>query len=164
MKSKSYDLRVGTPFAYSDRKSNDVWGERMTITTKVLYTLYVAAVLLFAGTARANELTNLKIDEVVFHDESLVLDVKVSLPNPCHSLPQAELVQDSQSPNTLILRMTSQLPLGGFCISKVKPVTAVVSLPELVQSAQLDVEKDAAYLIKAEGSPFEMIVLGSFLL
>lgn len=145
----------------------------MSIKTKVLYVLYVAAVLLFAGTVRAEEVPFQQFTEVEYHSSVPVTDVAVDyqalnllvaghLPNPCFTTPSAQMTQDTENPSTLIVRLSSPTP-NSLCVSQIKPYKTIVNLPELARAAQLNLENKALYLIKIVGYPFEMQVAGSAL-
>ena len=142
----------------------------MSNTTKVLYALYVAIVLLVAGTAKADEIALLgteqipiSISHVDVDHESLELLVAGHLPNPCYPNPSAHLTQDPENPNTLVLHLSSPLPIN-MCVTRIKEYNTVVSLPALVRSAQLNLEDKALYVIKTEGYEFELPIAGSELL
>ena len=135
--------------------------------------VYVAAVLLFSAFARAEMVipfstgeapsTRILIDEVYANEVTLELDIHGRLANPCHALPTARLSQDLNTPNTLVLRLSSPLPLEA-CVSPVAKYVGLVSLPETAQVSNLQLEDKAIYLLKVEGSEFEMMVLGSELM
>lgn len=142
----------------------------MSNTTKVLYALYVAIVLIVAGTARADEIypidiyqSPVQISHVGVDYQTRELLVAGELPNPCFAEPTAQLVKDADSPNTLIIRLTSPIPTS-MCVTKIKNYDKIISLPELAKAAQLNLEEKSSYVIKTEGYPFELVLVGSDLI
>lgn len=145
------------------------------IMKKLAFVLYTVSILLISGLSRANAMT---LTEASAHTkyQSPVTVVKVtpdlahldlridgSVPNPCYGQPAAMMTQDAKSPDTLIVRLSSTVPMDQ-CIWKMSDVTTVVALPLLAQASQLQLEEKALYLIKVEGSDFEMQVTGTDLL
>lgn len=94
----------------------------------------------------------------------MTLYVNGALPNRCYGQPFATLVQDEKHPNTLLLRLSSQKPTSPYCISQEQPYSAVVNLPVVAQSSQLEIEDKSLYLIKTEGYEFSVQVFGSDLM
>lgn len=142
----------------------------MSNTTKVLYALYVAIVLIVAGTARADEIypidiyqTPVQISHVGVDYHARELLVVGELPNPCYQEPKAELIKDSNAPNTFVIRLSSPIPTN-MCVTKIKTYDTIISLPELAKAAQLNLEEKATYVIKTEGYPFEVVLVGSDLI
>jgi hypothetical protein len=137
----------------------------------IAYTLYVVTILLVSGLARANASslfdatqaqyqTPVHITQVSPNAAKLQLFVGGSVPNPCFGNPSAMLTQDTSNPTTLILHLSSPIPLDQ-CVSKVKYFTTVVDLPILAQASLVNLDDKALYLIKMEGFDFQMTVSGS---
>ena len=146
----------------------------MKTRTKVLCALYVVAVLLFAGTVRAQGFqsevismasmqTNVPISQVALSTEGLELLIAGTLPNPCYGKPSAQLVQDPLAPHTLVLRLSSPIPTS-MCVTKVMPYKTLVNPPDLAQAAHLQLSDKGVYLLKTEGYPFEIQINASDLM
>lgn len=142
--------------------------------TKLVFILYVGCVLMFSAFARATEMrmpfvttasvqTPAHIEGVGVDQVNLELLITGYLSNPCVALPSASLTADINSPNTLVLRLSSPLPTKN-CVSMTKDFNTVVNLPVLAQNSAISIEDKAVYLIKLEGYEFEMQVLGSELM
>jgi hypothetical protein len=137
------------------------------------YALYVVVVLLISGLARANAATlesiqtqyqtPLQITQVSFDVAKSELMIAGSLPNPCYGNPSALLTQDPQSPNVLVLHLSSPSPKDS-CISQVKYFNTGLALPVLVQASRINIEDILVYTLKVEGYDAEMKVLGSQLI
>ncbi|NJM10288.1 MAG: hypothetical protein HC883_05360 [Bdellovibrionaceae bacterium] len=107
--------------------------------------------------------TRIQIQAVAVDQVNLELMLGCFLPNPCTANPSATLVQDDNSPNTLILRLSSPIPTD-LCVSKIVDHSTIVNLPVLAQNSQVGLNDKAVYVIKTEGYDFEMQVLGSDLM
>lgn len=139
----------------------------------LIYGLYVAAVLLFSAFARAEvsmpfstilpKQTQVNISDVAFNEGSFELQIEGTLPNKCYPKPFATVVQNSEFPNVLRLRLTSPSPTNP-CPSRIEKYSTVVNLPVVVQNARLVLEPGTQYVIEIEGYKYEMQVLGSELL
>lgn len=138
----------------------------------LIYTVYVAAVLLFSAFARAEmampfstflpTLAPVAINEVAIAQETLDLKIDGHLPNSCYSEPSAVLVQDPENPNVLSLRLSSPVPTA-ICHARIQEYSKIVNLPVLAQNSQIVFANDAEYLVKIEGFDFELLVPGSAL-
>jgi hypothetical protein len=145
--------------------------------SKFFFILYVGCVLIFSAFARAQDLSmpftamadkgqaNVHVEGVAVDQENLELTIAGYLPNPCFAEPIASLEQDVNEPNVLIVRLKSPIPTK-YCVSMIKDFATPVSLPELAQSqgTELSLEEKALYLIRVQGSAFEMPVMGSDLM
>lgn len=138
------------------------------------YTIYVITVLLISGFARANAMTiealakasyemPVAISEVALNENAAELYVSGSLPNPCYGNPAALLVQDSHDPNVLVVRLSSPIPMSA-CVARVKYFDTSVTLSMLVHASRVSIDKKAIYVLKVDGSDFEMQIAGSDLL
>lgn len=140
---------------------------------KIAFVIYVGCVLLFSAFARAelampfvalkSDQTPVQIVAVGLDETTLHLEVDGYIPNRCFSIPSAALTQDLNSPNTLLLRLTSRPPAGP-CTEKREKFETVVSLPAEAQKARLQLQDKALYVIKVEGFEYEINVIGSELM
>lgn len=140
---------------------------------KVAFIVYVGCVLAFSAFARAevampfskasNFQAPIQIEDVAVDKTNLELLIGGFLPNPCSQVPSATLVQDLENPGILILRLSSPVPTD-VCVSRTIDFSTVVSLPVLAQNSQINLDAKADYVIKADGSNFEMLVHGSDLM
>lgn len=139
----------------------------------IAYTIFVVSVLLMSGFAKADMLspfmqqhqmlTAIPVDEVSVDSDSLQLLLEGHLPNPCYQEPTATLSFDTKESNTLILRLSSPLPME-MCVDRTQPYSTVVDLRSLVQAAQLPLNEKTPYVIKTEGNAFALQVSGAELL
>lgn len=139
----------------------------------LIYTMYVAAVLLFSAFARAElsmpfskvlpKQVTVSVTDVAFNEASFELQIAGTLPNKCFPKPLAVVVQNPEFPNVLRLRLTSPSPTNP-CPSRIEKYSTVVNLPVLVQNARLVLEPNAQYVVEIEGFEYEMQVLGSELM
>lgn len=140
---------------------------------KIAFVVYVGCVLLFSAFARAEmampfvtastnqpkvEIIAVGLDEV-----NLNLEVEGFVPAPCFAIPSATLTPDLNSPNTLVLSLTSPVPTGS-CVAKREKFETVVNLPAEAQESRLSLDDKALYVIKVEGYEYEINVLGSELM
>lgn len=139
----------------------------------LFYTIYALTVLLFAGFARAETVTLMKvvnsgpqkfrspvqISEVGVDIQNLKLSIAGRLPNPCFQDPSPVLIQDKNNPNVLVLRLISPVPTNA-CMARIKDYDTVVSLRQLAQAAELPLEDKALYVIHTEGFDFSLPVSG----
>jgi hypothetical protein len=140
---------------------------------KLIYALYVAAVLLFSAFARAElampfskilpKQTPVTVTDVGFDEASFNLAIDGFKPNRCYPTPFAVVVQNQENPNVLKLRLTSPTPTNP-CPSRIEKYSTVVNLPVLVQNARLVLEPNAKYVVEIEGYKYELQVLGSELM
>ena len=138
----------------------------------LIYTAYVAAVLLFSAFAKAEmampfstmlpTLAPVAITDVAMMEETLDLRINGHLPNSCYSEPSAALVQDPENPNVLSIRLSSPVPTT-VCPSRVQDYSKIVNLPVLAQNSQIVFANDGEYLVKIEGFDYELLVPGSAL-
>lgn len=128
---------------------------------KLAYVLYVVSVLLISGLARANAATladstqaqyqaPVQISQISADASKLELLVAGSVPNPCFGKLSATLTQDNSSPNTLILHISSPIPVN-VCVSQVKYFQTTIELPILAQASLLNLNDKALYLLKVDG-------------
>ncbi len=138
---------------------------------KIAITLYVISILLISGFARAEAATLATYSQVQYQSpvklnqavsEGLTVRIAGTLPCPSGQ-PMAILTQDSQSPSTLTLRLSSPLPLDA-CIARVVGFNAQIELPLLTQTSMIKIDENIIYLIKVEGLDFSTQVRGSDLL
>lgn len=129
----------------------------------LVYAIYALTVLLVSGFARAEgfepKRSPVQIVEIGLDQQTMDLHVAGYVPNPCYQDPTAVLVQDKSNPSTLILRLISPIPTQ-MCIQSLKDYSTVVNLRQLAQSSELPLEDKAVYLLRAEGSDFQIEVLG----
>jgi hypothetical protein len=130
----------------------------------IIYTLYVATVLLFSGFARAQSplpveppRSRVTILEVLVDSENLQLAVSGYVPNPCHQIPTPVMTLDNA--NTLVIRLISPVPTN-FCIQRIQDYSTIVSLRHLAKASRLPLEAAAVYTVKTEGHDFSMQVSG----
>ncbi|MGZ3722073.1 MAG: hypothetical protein ACXVA9_04025 [Bdellovibrionales bacterium] len=142
----------------------------------VAYALYVVTVLLISGLARANAATlssfeavqpsyqtPVQVSQVSLDSSKVALMIAGSLPNPCYGTPSAMMTQDSDTPNVLVLRLSSPAPMDA-CISRVKYFSADVELLRLVAAAHIKLDGNTTYTLKVEGSEFALPIQGSELM
>lgn len=140
---------------------------------KVAFILYVGCVLAFSAFARAevmmpfsknsNLAKTVQIESVALDKTNLELLIGGFLSNPCTSAPSASLEQDLENPALLVLRLSSPFPTE-VCVARTLEFTTVVNLPVTAQNSRIELDPQSVYVIKAEGSEFEMQVLGADLM
>ena len=138
----------------------------------LIYTVYVAAVLLFSAFARAEMVmpftkilprqAPVAITDVAMMQETLDLRIDGYLPNACYTEPSAVLVQDVENPQVLRLRLSSPVPTT-TCPSRLQDYSKIVNLPVLAQNSRLVFANGVEYVVKIEGFDYELQVLGSAL-
>lgn len=121
----------------------------------IIYTVYIATVLLFSGFARAQTVT---IDEVMVNAQ-LDLEVTGFVPTPCHQIPTAVLTFDQNNHNTLVVRLISPNPTP-YCIQRLQDYSTIVPLRQLARASGLPLEATALYVVKTEGHDFTFAVSG----
>jgi hypothetical protein len=126
----------------------------------IIYTVYIATVLLFSGFARAQTVT---IDEVYVDHQTLDLEVSGYVPTPCHQLPTAVLTFDHLNPRTLVVRLVSPSH-GDYCIQRLKNYSTIVPLRQLARASRLPLEASVLYVVKTEGHDFSIAVSGQDLI
>lgn len=140
---------------------------------KVAFILYVGCVLAFSAFARAEVMmpfsrvsgfaSNVQIESVALDKNNLELLIGGFLSNPCAQLPSAHLVQDFENPALLVLRLSSPVPTD-VCVARTLDFSTVVNLPVTAQNSRLDLDPQGVYVIKADGSDFELQVIGADLM
>jgi hypothetical protein len=138
------------------------------------YALYVVTVLLISGLARANASTldsmqvqyqsPINISQVVLDGSKTALDITGSLPNYCYGAPSAALTEDKQSPNVLVLHLSSTSPKADACFDRLKYFATSVPLSTLVQMSHMTLDPSTTYTLKVDGYEFAMQIAGSELM
>lgn len=140
---------------------------------KLAFALYVVSVLLVSGLMKANAATladmappqyqsPVHIYEVNVGSVNTLLNIWGAVPTPCYSEPAAMMVQEDAT--TLVLHLSSTVPMSGMCIQKIDEFTTQVDLATLVRSSNVSVAKEVVYLVKVSGSDFQIRLPGSDLL
>lgn len=140
----------------------------------IAYTVYVVTVLLISGFARANAATLASVTQTQYQAPVTIIDAVVdpisvklfidgSLPNPCYGTPSAILTQDSTNTGILVVRMTAPIPVRD-CIATLKYFNSDVELPRLVHASRVKIDAKATYVLKVDGSDYEVQIPGSALL
>ena len=145
----------------------------------VAYTVYVVTVLLISGFARANAATiemfsHKQVQQTQYDMPAMINQVAIDgntgellvdghLPNPCYPNPSALLTQDSQNPQVLVVHLSSPVPTTA-CIARLKEFTTSVELSVLAQFSRVDLDPNATYVLKVDGSDFETQIPGSALM
>ncbi|MGE4132270.1 MAG: hypothetical protein AB7F86_11570 [Bdellovibrionales bacterium] len=136
--------------------------------------IYVLAVLLVSGFARAATLSSLdfysndfqshvKVTDITLINESLDLAISGLTPTPCYTTPSAVLVQDRSNPNVIIIRLLSPVPTRK-CVEKLSEFQTTINLRQLTKALELPLERKNIYIVKTEAYPFAMKFSGQDLL